>query len=174
MIIINFFRMIDRAFERVVEALLIFILLSMVGITFLQVILRNFFNTGIPWAEIASRNGVLWITFLGAMFATRARQHLNIDAVTRILPRRPRNALRILLDAFAAAICLLLAKAALKFVMDEYAMGEPLFLGVKTWMIQSIIPFGFTMIALEYCIGVVLDVLRLFDSRVPQRNGGKS
>jgi TRAP-type mannitol/chloroaromatic compound transport system permease small subunit len=78
-----------------------------------------------------------------------------------------------LLDAFAAAICILLAKAALKFVMDEYAMGEPLFLGMKTWMVQLIIPFGFTMIALEYCIGVVLDILRIFDSRVPHRNGGK-
>ena len=170
MIIVNFFRLVDRVFAWIVEALLILILLAMVGVTFLQVILRNFFNTGIPWAEVSGRNAVLWITFLGAMFATRARQHLNIDAATRLLPRRPRNALRILLDAFAAVICLMLAKAGLIFVMEEHAMGEVLFLGISSWMIQVIIPFGFAMIALEYCIGVVLDVLRIFDSRVPKRN----
>ena len=176
MIIVNFFRLIDRIFAWIVEALLISILLAMVGITFLQVILRNFFNTGIPWAEVGGRNAVLWITFLGAMFATRARQHLNIDAATRFLPRRPRNALRILLDAFAAIICSMLAKAALTFVMEERAMNEVLFLGIKSWIIQAIIPFGFVMMALEYCIGVVLDVLRIFDARVPRRNpsgGGK-
>jgi len=169
MIIVNFFRAIDRAFEWVIEVLLVFILLAMVGVTFLQVILRNFFNTGIPWAEVAGRHAVLWIAFLGAMIATRCRQHLNIDAVTRLIPRRARSALRVLLDAFSAVICFLLAKAALTFVIEEYAMSEVLFLNLKGWMIQSIIPFGFLMMSIEYCVGVVLDVLRIFDSRVPKR-----
>lgn len=167
--IINFFRFIDRAFAWFVQTLLVLILISMVGVTFLQVILRNFFDTGIPWAEVGGRNAVLWIAFLGAMLATRARQHLSIDAVTRLLPRRPRDALRVFLDAFAAAICFLLANAALTFVIDEKAMAAELFLGIKSWMIQSIIPFGFAMIGIEYCIGVVLDILRIFNPNISRR-----
>lgn len=168
--IIGFFRFIDRAFAWIVQTLLVVILIAMVGVTFLQVILRNFFDTGISWAEIGGRNAVLWIAFLGAMLATRARQHLNIDAITRILPRKPRNALRILLDAFAAAVCLFLAKASLTFVIDERAMNADLFLGLKTWMIQIIIPFGFFMMAIEYCIGVVLDILRIFNPNISRRH----
>ncbi len=167
--IVNFFRFIDRAFAWAVQIFLVLILILMVGITFLQVILRNFFNSGIPWAEVGGRNAVLWITFLGAMLATRARQHLNIDAVTRLLPRRPRNALRIFLDAFAAAICFMLTKAALVFVIDEMAMGEEIFIGIKGWMIQAIIPFGFAMMGIEYCIGVVLDILRIFNPNISRR-----
>lgn len=167
--IIGFFRFIDRAFAWIVQTLLVVILIAMVGITFLQVILRNFFDTGLPWAEVGGRNAVLWIAFLGAMLATRARQHLNIDAVTRLLPRRPRDALRIFLDAFAAVVCFLLAKAALTFVIDEKMMGTDLFLGLKSWMVQTIIPFGFTMMGVEYCIGVILDVLRIFNPNISRR-----
>lgn len=166
---INFFRFIDRAFAWVVEILLVVILVATVGVTFLQVILRNFFNSGISWAEIAGRNAVLWIALLGAMLATRARGHLSIDAVTKLLPRRSRNALRVFLDAFAAAICFLLAKASFVFVMDERAMSSDLFLGVKSWMVQIIIPFGFSMMSLEYCIGVVLDILRIFYPNISPR-----
>ncbi len=167
--IIDLFRFIDRAFARLVEVLLVVILIAMVGVTFSQVILRNFFDSGIDWAEVASRNAVLWIAFLGAMLATRARQHLNIDAVTRLLPHRARNALRVFLDAFAAAVCVVLAKASLTFVMDERAMAAELFLGLQTWMVQTIIPFGFAMMALEYCIGVVLDILRIFYPDIQRR-----
>jgi TRAP-type C4-dicarboxylate transport system permease small subunit len=160
----------------VVDILLVLILLGTVGITFLQVILRNFFDTGIPWAEIGGRNAVLWIAFLGAMLATRARQHLSIDVVTKLLPRRPRNALRILLDAFAAVICFLLARAAWTFVTGERLMDTELFLGLKAWMVQTVIPFGFAMMGIEYCIGVVLDILRIFDPTISKRNpaGGLS
>lgn len=174
--IINFFRFIDRAFAWIVQFLLVAILISMVGVTFLQVILRNFFHSGIDWADVGSRNAVLWITFLGAMLATRARQHLNIDAVTRLLPRRSRNALRVFLDAFAAAICILLANASLTFVIGERAMGTALFLGIQTWIVQAIMPFGFAMIAIEYCIGVVLDILRIFypDIQRRQPDAGRS
>jgi len=168
--IISFFRFIDRAFAWIVQVLIVAILIAMVGVTFLQVILRNFLDSGIDWAEVGSRNAVLWIAFLGAMLATRARQHLNIDAVTRLLPKRSRNALRFFLDAFAAAICMLLAKAALTFVMDERAMESVLFLGIQTWMVQAIIPFGFAMMALEYCIGVVLDILRIFYPEIQRRH----
>lgn len=168
--IIDFFRFIDRAFAWIVQFLLVVIVIAIVGVTFSQVILRNIFHSGIDWAEIASRHAVLWIAFLGAMLATRARQHLNIDAVTRLLPRRARNALRVFLDAFAAAVCIFLARAAITFVMEEYAMGNVLFLGIKEWMVQAIIPFGFAMMALEYCIGVVLDVLRIFYPEIQRRH----
>lgn len=176
-LLLIFFRFIDRTFAKMVETLLVLTLLATVVITFLQVILRNFFNTGLPWAEIGGRNAVLWIAFLGAMLATRAREHLSIDALTKLLPRKPRNALRVFLDIFAALVCALLAKASLTFVMDEKAMGTVLFLSVKSWMVQSIIPFGFAMMSVEYCIGVFLDIYRIFDPSVgkrdPTKGGGR-
>ena len=167
--ILRFFQIIDRVFAWLIEMLLVLMLLAMVGITFSQVILRNFFHSGISWAEIGARHSVLWITFLGAMIATRSRQHLSIDAVTKLLPDRARYGLHIALDLFAAIICGMLTKAAYVFVMEEYAMGETLFLNIKSWIIQSIIPFGFAMISLEYAIGVVVDIFSVVNPMIPNK-----
>jgi len=158
---VNFFVFIDRSFAKAVRALLIIILLSMVAFVVLQVILRNIFHSGISWADIASRHMVLWIAFLGAMLATRSRQHISIDALTRLLPHTPRNVLRIALDMLSCAVSVILANASFDFVLSEKAMGSELFAGVPTWMAQAVIPFGFCIIAIEYAIGIGLDIYRI-------------
>jgi len=155
------FAFVDRIFKRVVEGVLATVLLGMVALVFLQVILRDFFNSGISWADVVGRHMVLWVAFLGAMLATRSRQHLSIDLLSRLVPRKIRNILRFFLDVVAFVVCLSLMMAAVTLVMEERAMGTELFLGVPLWVVQLIIPFGFLMMATEYLIGVVLDVLRL-------------
>lgn len=160
--LLSFFKSIDLIFARIVEVLLIVLLLTMMFLVAGQVVLRNVFSTGISWADVASKHMVLWCAFLGAMLATRSRQHIAIDALTRLFPRRTRNGIRIFLDLLASFIALLLAKAGLAFVLDERAMGTELVSGFPSWIAQTIIPFGFAMISLEYAIGVVLDVWRIY------------
>jgi TRAP-type C4-dicarboxylate transport system permease small subunit len=157
----GFFGKVDRTFAAIIRALLIVVILGMVVFVTLQIILRNFFNSGIPWAEVAARNAVMWIAFLGAMLATRSRQHISIDVLMKMIPRRARNFVRIGLDLMACVISFLLALASLDFVMEEYSMGNEIFIGIKAWMTQVIIPFGFAMISVEYAIGIGLDIYRL-------------
>lgn len=159
--IITFLAWIDRAFAASVEALLIIFILGMVALVAAQVFLRNLFDSGIDWADLAARNMVLWVAFLGAMLATRSRSHIAIDVLTRFMPRIPRNALRVVLDAFSCLVALLLARAALAFVLSEKATGGVLFEGMPVWIAMSIIPFGFAMISLEYAIGIGLDIWRI-------------
>ena len=160
--LINFFQAIDLGFAKVINFLLIVLLMAMMVLVAGQVILRNIFSSGLPWADIASRHMVLWVAFLGAMLATRSRQHLAIDALTRLFPRTARNAIRIVLDLLAAYVSFILAKAAFAFVLDERAMGTMLFDDIPVWIAQVIIPFGFAMISLEYLIGVCLDIWRIY------------
>lgn len=160
-VLINFFIAIDKVFACVVENLLIIILSGMTVLVASQVVLRNFFESGIAWADVTAKHFVLWIAFLGAMLATRSRQHIAIDVLTRFIPRKPRNAVRIGLDLLACVISFVLAKASLAFVFEEKAMGTELFSGMPTWIAQAVIPFGFAMISLEYAIGVGLDIYRI-------------
>ena len=51
----------------------------------MQVVLRNFFNTGVEWADILVRSLVLWVGFLGASLATRKAKHINIEIVSKII-----------------------------------------------------------------------------------------
>ena len=163
--LINFFTAVDRIFAAIIMWLLVAIVL---GITFLigtQVVLRNFFQSGIAWAEIAARHSILWVAFLGAMLATRSRQHVAIDILTRFIPRTPRNSVRILLDAFSATIAFLLAKTSLAFVLSEWEVGSQIFSDIPSWCFQAVIPFGFAMISLEYVIGIGLDIWRIAEGK---------
>ncbi|MFH0798992.1 MAG: TRAP transporter small permease [Pseudomonadota bacterium] len=159
--LINFFVFVDRAFAATVDFMLIVMLLSMVGLIASQVLLRNLFGGGIQWADVAARHMVLWVALLGAMLATRSRQHVAIDVLTRFIPRTPRNVIRIVIDAFASVVAFLLARTALYFVLGERAMGGTLFANVPAWAVETIIPFGFAMISLEYAIGIGLDIWRI-------------
>lgn len=159
--IVSLFVFVDRVFARCVQALVIAFLLAMMLLVASQVILRNVFSSGISWADVASRHFVLWVAFFGAMLATRKREHIAIDALMRVIPRRARNSVRIGLDALACAITFLLAKAAYAFVISEKASGSMLFGDFPAWAAESIIPFGFAMISLEYAIGIGLDIWRL-------------
>ena len=159
--VLNIFRWIDVAFEKAVEVFLISLLVAMMLLVGGQVVLRNVFSSGISWADVASRHMVLWITFLGAMLATRSRQHIAIDVLIRFFHKRLRNGIRILLDLVAAAVTFLLAKAAYAFVLSERAAGTTIGEGFPTWIAQLVIPFGFALISLEYAIGIVLDVWRI-------------
>lgn len=170
--ILNFFVFVDAAFARIVETLLLAALALMTLLVAGQVLLRNFLHSGISWADVASRHIVLWVAFLGAMLATRSRQHITIDVLTRFIPRKPRNAVRIVLDAFASVVAFLLARASLSFVLEEKAMGSELFAGIPTWFAEAIIPFGFAMISLEYVIGIGLDIYRIVKD-VPGHEAGK-
>jgi TRAP-type C4-dicarboxylate transport system permease small subunit len=158
---LNIFRWIDGAFEKAVEVLLIGLLVAMMLLVGGQVILRNVFSSGISWADVASRHMVLWITFLGAMLATRSRQHIAIDVLIRFFPKRLRNSVRIGLDILAATVAFLLTQAAYAFVLSERAAGTTIGEGFPTWIAQLVIPFGFGVIAFEYAVGVALDIWRL-------------
>ncbi len=154
------FEQVDRVFKRVVEVLLTLVLAAMIALTFLQVVLRNVFDSGVSWADVASRHLVLWIAFLGAMLVTRSRQHISIDLVSRLVSKRVRNIQRFFLDIIAGVVCAFLVSAAVTLVVEERAMGTILFLNVPLWTVQLIIPVGFTVMALEYAVGILLDVLR--------------
>ncbi len=151
---IKFFTFLDKAFGVAIKGLLVAFLLTMVLLVAAQVILRDFFGSGISWSDVAARNMVLWIAFFGAILATRKRQHISIDIITRFIPRTPKNIVRIFIDIFACVVCFYLAKASVAFVQSEKAMGG-------LWIVQVIIPFGFAMVSLEYAVGAVLDILRI-------------
>jgi TRAP-type C4-dicarboxylate transport system permease small subunit len=72
---------IDAAIGRVEQALLVVLLSVLILIAFSQIILRNFFSTGIAWGDALVRSLVLWTGFIGATIAAREGQHISIDVV---------------------------------------------------------------------------------------------
>ena len=150
--IINF---IDRILERIESVTLIIALTSMISMAFLQVILRNFFDYIILWADIFSRHLILWVGFIGASLATYENKHINIDVLSRFLSPKIKQISIIITRSFSAFICILLAKASFVFITDERSAGSTLFLEIPVWVFMIIILIGFVIISFRFVIQAI-------------------
>lgn len=136
--------------------LLMALFLSLIVITVVQIVMRNFFASGIIWAESYVRFSVLWIAMLGAMVASRDGQHLNIDVLVNKLPANWRRLARRLTAFFTAIVCSVIAWHSLAFVRQEYEFGGIAFGAVPNWLCEAIIPLAFSIIACRYLLASVL------------------
>ena len=158
----KFLRSLDRFFYRIEYGLLVVFLGSMVLLAFMQVVLRNFFGTGVVWADTVVRHLVLFCGFVGAALATREDRHISIDALTRFLSTRTRRIVMIFTSTFAAIVCYYLAAAAWSYVLEERNYGGELVLGIQTWVALLIIPIGYFLIAFHFIVKAIEKILGKF------------
>jgi TRAP-type C4-dicarboxylate transport system permease small subunit len=140
----------DEIIDRVEQTSLVILLSAMIGIAFLQIVLRNLFSTGMSWGDSLVRNLVLWVSFIGAAIATKEGKHISIDVVSRWMPLLGRNLMAFLIRLFSFLICCLLTFAALKFIKNEAQMGSAVFLGIPAWIPEIILPIIFGLMAVRF------------------------
>lgn len=149
-----------RALQWLEDGALITALLTMLGLALLQIVLRNFFDAGLLWAESFLRILVLWVAMLGAMVATRQGNHISVDALARYLPVTWTRWFRLVTGLFSASVCGLVAWYSLEFVGYEYEDGTIAFGDVPSWLCQVILPIGFGVMAIRFAINAVLGLFQ--------------
>ena len=154
--IISQIKIFDKYLSHFESALIVVTLGIMIITAFVQVILRNIFNSGILWGDMLVRHLVLWVGFLGAGLATRDNRHISIDALARVLSPAWQRRTQILTNIFATFICILLVKASYTFVKDEFLEGAILLLGIPAWMFMVIILMGFSIITFRFFLKILL------------------
>tara|TARA_R110002072_G_scaffold64_4_gene328 strand:+ start:14489 stop:14950 length:462 start_codon:yes stop_codon:yes gene_type:complete len=149
-----------RVLHRTEDGLLVTALISMLLMALVQILLRNFFDAGLFWAESFLRILVLWVAMLGAMVATRESNHIAIDLVSRFLPHKLRKITNLVTHCFSAGICALVAFYAVEFIQYEYEDQTIAFASVPTWVCQSIIPIGFSVMSIRFLINGLLGLFK--------------
>src|SRR5699024_2861951 len=70
-------------FSKIVEKIQYWITISIISfltiLVFIQVILRYFFNSPLPWIQEVSSGLLIWLTFMGAGVLTKRKGHLRVD-----------------------------------------------------------------------------------------------
>lgn len=138
--------------HRLEDALLAGMLLALLLLAALQIGLRLFFDSGLIWAEAVSRLGVLWLALLGALGATRHRQHIMIDAVPRLLGPRARRVLWSITQCAAAVVAGLLAWYGASLVALERETPVPFVAGIPSWAPMLALPIGFGLMSLRFLL----------------------
>lgn len=78
-------KFVDALFKKI-EILIAIFLAVMIGLVFMNVVLRYIFNTGFVWSEEIARLCFIYLVYLGAIGAARDNRHLLIDSVLSKLP----------------------------------------------------------------------------------------
>ncbi|MBS3954942.1 MAG: TRAP transporter small permease [Methylomicrobium sp.] len=151
------FRRLITGLRHLEDLTLVTILAAMILLAIGQVVLRNMWGSGFVWADPLLRILVLWIALLGAMAATRDRNHISIDILSKFLPDYLKKPSQFLTHLFTSVICGLLSWQGLRLVLMDYREATLAFASVPAWICELIIPFGFGIISLRFFLYAVFD-----------------
>ena len=154
----NLWDKLDTKISRVETILITILLALMILMAFSQIVLRNFFDTGIDWSDALVRYLVVWVTFVGAAIATKEGKHITFDLLSRWLTGTGTLAIQALSNFFAAVICSLLTVAAAKFIWFEAQMGSTAFLNLPVWVPELIMPIAFGLMTLRFLMGMINEI----------------
>ena len=108
---------VGRIVNEIEETAIAIILGLMTVITFINVVLRYGFNTGIIWGLEAVTFLFAWLVLFGVSYAVKVTAHLGVDAIINLLSPPMRR----IFGLIAAAVCLSYAALVLKGAWDYWA-----------------------------------------------------
>lgn len=109
--------MLGKFVNELEESFIALILGLMVVITFINVVLRYIFNTGLVWGLEVTSFLFAWLVIFGVSYAVKTTANLGVDALTNVLPVHVRRALALT----AGAVCIAYAALLLKGAWDYWA-----------------------------------------------------
>jgi TRAP-type C4-dicarboxylate transport system permease small subunit len=154
---VNLLYRLDEKIGRLEQILIAALLTVMILLAFSQILLRNFFATGIDWGDSLVRYLVVWVGFIGAAIAVREGKHITIDIVASWSSGAGSGIIHFIADFISAAICGLLTWAAIKFIMFEAQMGGTTFFELPVWIPELIMPASFGLMTLRYALRLLTE-----------------
>ena len=128
-----------------------------------QIVLRLFFNTGFVWTDELTKLIVLWITLVASVAASRSDRHLRIDIVSNFVPERYARFPKLIVDAFAAVICGVLAWHSYRYLMLTVEFEDTVLIDVPAWIAYGVLPLAFAIMAYRFALsvaGLLRDIAR--------------
>lgn len=125
-----------NALPLLVSSAFLVLLTCVLGI---NVIARYGFNSGLPWADEASRFALIWITFLGAAALVRLNQHISVDLFQNALPDSVRRIVRVGVHLLTATVGLLLIFPGIQQVQRQQYQLSPA-LEISMGWVYTVVP----------------------------------
>ena len=167
----NIWDKLDEKISRLETVLVTILLTLMILMAFSQIVLRNFFSTGIDWGDALVRYLVVWVAFIGAAIATREGKHITIDLLSQWLTGAGSITIQALSCFISAVICGLLTVAAARFIRFEAQMGSTAFLDLPVWVPELIMPVTFGLMTLRFVMAMFREIGKIAQQRDRNRVG---
>jgi TRAP-type C4-dicarboxylate transport system permease small subunit len=121
----------------------------MIFSSFLQLILRLFFYSGIPWIDIFLRYLVLNTAMVAAAYVSHKNRHFALDAIFNFIDKKWHNKMKNVSNFFVCIILGVLIFSSAKFVYGEKTSFSVAFsignLNIPSYIFQILIPISFLL-----------------------------
>jgi len=137
----------NRLEEGVLAALLAF----MTVLTFVQVVLRYAFNSGIVWSLEATTYSFAALVLVGMSYGVRTQTHIAVDLFTRRMPKRLRRYVNLVAIIACLGYALLMLYGSSVFVDRLLTLGNyARDIAAPKWLLTATMPLGFTLLAYRF------------------------
>ena len=140
-----------RSINRLEEGVLATLLALMTILTFVQVVLRYAFNSGLVWSLEATTYLFAALILFGMSYGVRTHTHIAVDVVIRRLPKRAAKIVNLVAILACLSYALLMLYGSAVFVdrlmiLGNHARDIPL----PKWLLTVTMPLGFTLLAFRF------------------------
>lgn len=137
-------------------------LMVLLTLAVFQIFQRNVAGAAPMWVDIMLRHLTFAIGLLGASLAVHAQKQIQVDALIRLLPTRPRLILRLVVGIAPIVVCVILVDIGLRQRTMELEFPQPLFLGVTSADSILVIPIAFGLMTVHLVLRWLFDCSLLF------------
>jgi C4-dicarboxylate transporter DctQ subunit len=136
--------------DRLEEAFMVVALTLMTLLTFVQVVLRYAFGTGLVWSLEATTYLFAWLVLIGMSYGVRTEAHIAVDLLTRRLPPRIARAVAVVALVASLAYCGLMIYGSGAFIDRLMALGNNARdIPLPRWLLTGIMPVAFGLLAVR-------------------------
>jgi C4-dicarboxylate transporter, DctQ subunit len=138
------------AADRLEEIFMVAALACMTLLTFVQVVLRYVFGTGLVWSLEVVSYLFAWLVLIGMSYGVRTQAHIAVDLVTSRLPVRVARGVALLALVLALGYCVLMAYGSVIFIERLMALGTDAHdIPLPRWLLTSVMPIGFVLLGVR-------------------------
>jgi TRAP-type C4-dicarboxylate transport system permease small subunit len=134
------------------NTVLVLLLTTMMILAVGQIILRIFFSIGFVWADELISLTVFWVAIVASVAAARSDRHLRIDALSHFVAEKYARFPRIVVDGFAAGMCLFLGWHALRYIQLLKEFDDVVLTDFPAWIAFAVTPVSFGLMAYRFLL----------------------
>lgn len=123
---------------------------AMTVLVVMDVMARELFNSGHPWAQKGAVFLMIWAGYLGAIQVSNKAAHLRPQIADKVWGEQ-HQVLFVRIQNFVTLLfCAIFSYAAFFYVLDSQELGDKsVVTGIPLWILQLVIPYTFFSMALR-------------------------
>ncbi len=139
---------------------LVLLLSAMMILAVGQIVLRLAFSIGFVWTEELISLLVLWIAMIASIAAARSNKHLRIDVLSHFVPEKYARFPRVIVDAFAAGVCAVLAWHSYRYV--ELFFEDTVLIDFPAWIAYAVLPISLALMSYRFAVSTLTELIKIF------------